>query len=474
MSLESALSIAGSGLAVVQRQISVVSQNVANASTTGYVREVATQISLAAGDEPSGVTSGPTLRALDAPLQASLLSQNAAVSGLQTTAIALSAVDAAQGTVGAGGSSLSSLAGGLQDAFTTLRTDPASAPQQQAVVGAAQALAGGINTLSQTYTAQRQAAQDSLVQQVAVANRTLGEIGTTSARIVTLRAEGVGTADLENQRDEQVASLSSLLSVHTKVSASGDMSITTDDGTGLPTRGVGGPLGDGPLSTGTITIAPGDVYARGSTTAAIPAVRIGTQDVTGSLAGGSIGANITLRDRTLPGYQATLDGYSQTLATRFSGQQLALFTSGSGAVPGAGSAIGLAASIQVNGAVVATPGLVRDGTSGGGSTAAGNTAIIDGVLNTTFAPQGGSPGLVSQAATLVASQSQDSSAASASLGTETGVQTTLKSQLDTASGVSVDQELSNMVGLQNAYGAGGKIISAIESMFNSLLAAVNP
>ena len=242
MSLGSALSIAGSGLAVVQRQISVVSQNVANASTTGYVREVAPQHSLEAGADPSGVASGPTERALDGPLQDSLRSQGATVAGLKTTAAALAAVDAAQGTTGDGGSSLASLAGGLQTAFTTLRTDPASAPQQQAVVDAAQSLASGINALSQAYTAQRQAAQDGIVQQVATANQALGQIGAISNQIVILRSEGESTADLENQRDEQVASLGTLLSVHTRVSATGDMSITTDDGLSLPTRAASGPL----------------------------------------------------------------------------------------------------------------------------------------------------------------------------------------------------------------------------------------
>ncbi len=474
MSLQSALSITGSGLAVVQREISVVSQNVANASTTGYVREVTVQTSLEAGSQPSGVVVGPTQRALDAPLQASVLGQNATVSGLQTRAAALSAIDAAQGTTGTDGTSLATLAGTLQTAFTTLRTNPSSAPQQQAVVGAAQALAGGINALSQSYAGQRQAAQDSLVQQVSVANQVLGQIGAISTQIVSLKAQGASTADLENQRDEQVASLSSLVSVHAKVSASGDMSITLDDGTTLPTRAL-----SGPLATNDLTIAPGDTYAKGATggaaAGAIPAITIGGQDVTGSLAGGSIGANIALRDTTLPGYQTTLDSYSQTLATRFSGQSLNLFTSNGATVQGVpASATGLSGTIQVNAAVVATPTLVRDGTSGGNAGATGSTAVIDGVLNTTFATQGGSPGLVSQAASLTAAQSQDSSAATAALTTQTGVQTSLNSQLDSTSGVSVDQELSNMVGLQNAYGAGGKIISALQSMFNTLLSAVNP
>ena len=473
MSLESALSIAGSGLAAVQRQISVVSQNVANASTTGYVREVSVQSSLEAGSDPSGVASGPTQRALDAPLQASVLTQNAAVSGLQTRAAALSVIDAAQGATGDSGSSLASLAGGLQDAFTTLRTDPSSAPQQQAVVGAAQSLAGGINALSQAYTTQRQAAQDNLVQQVASANQALGQIGALSTQIVSLRAQGASTADLENQRDEQVASLSGLLSVHTKVSADGDMSITTDDGTALPTR-----VASGPLATSDLTIAPGDTYAKGvapGTPGAIPAVTIGKQDVTASLTGGSIGASITLRDTTLPGYQASGHRYAQRLARGFRGLGRDLFTCGGATVAAApAGAVGLSSSIRVNAAVVATPSQLRDGTSGAASGGANSTTVIDGVLNTTFATQGGSPDLVSQAASLVASQSQDSASASASLTTQTGVQTTLNSQLDSASGVSVDQELSNMVGLQNAYGAGGKIISALESMFTSLLAAVNP
>ena len=493
MSLQSALSIASDGLGVVQRQISVVSQNVANASTTGYVREVATQVSLEAGGSPSGVASGPTQRALDAPLQASVLSQNATVAGLQTTANALAAVDAAQGATGDDGSSLSTLAGGLQTAFVTLQSDPSSGPQQQAVVGAAQALASGINTLSTTYTAQRQAAQDTIAQQVGVANSVLSQVGQISDQIIKLKAQGGDTADLENERDEQVQSLSSLLSVKTSVAADGDMTITTDNGTVLPTHDS-----TGPLSTSDVGIAVGDSYSpasAGSTGSAtsIPGIMIGKTDVTASLTGGSIGANITLRDTTLPGYQAELDEYSQTLSTQFSSAGLTLFTSGTNPVPAASTTspiqkpyIGLAASLTVNAAVVGDPSMVRDGTaaaSASSTTDAGNTTVIDAVLNSTFAtsvssattglgpqgtlnaPYGSTGGLVSMAATLVASQSQDSSAATASLATQQGVQTTLNSQFSTASGVSVDQELSNMVQLQNAYGAGGKIIAAVESMF---------
>ena len=52
---------------------------------------------------------------------------------------------------------------------------------------------------------------------------------------------------------------------------------------------------------------------------------LGGVDVTGQLQGGQIGANITLRDSTLPTFQGELDEFSQNLASRFSAQGLTLF-----------------------------------------------------------------------------------------------------------------------------------------------------
>ncbi len=53
------------------------------------------------------------------------------------------------------------------------------------------------------------------------------------------------------------------------------------------------------------------------------------------------------------------------------------------------------------------------------------------------------------------------------------VQTTLQSKLTAETGVSVDTELSNMIVLQNAYGANAKIITAAQAMWTTLLNAVN-
>jgi flagellar hook-associated protein 1 FlgK len=42
-----------------------------------------------------------------------------------------------------------------------------------------------------------------------------------------------------------------------------------------------------------------------------------------------------------------------------------------------------------------------------------------------------------------------------------------------AGGVNIDTEMSNMIQLQNAYGANAKIISAVQSMWTQLLNMVS-
>lgn len=140
MSLHGALSIATGGLANVNSQLALVSQNVANASTPGYAAEIATQQSVTADGQGLGVRTGLPIRNIDATLQAELYSQNATVAGLQTQQTALQAIDAAQGTPGQG-TDIASLLGNLQDQFSTLLNDPSSGPQQSQVVSTARTLA---------------------------------------------------------------------------------------------------------------------------------------------------------------------------------------------------------------------------------------------------------------------------------------------------------------------------------------------
>jgi len=490
MGLDAALSIAGSGLAAINAQLSLVSHNVANASTPGYATENAALQSVTAGGNGLGVISAPATRVVDQALQSALLQQNATTSGLATESAAMQAIDAVQGTPGQG-QDLASLLGKLNDSFSTLLADPSNATQQSTVLGAAQTLAQGINTLSNAYTTQRQNAESAIVSGISTLNTTLASIGTLSDQIIAGRALGQSTADLENQRDAAISSLSQLVSVNVLQQANGDVLLTTATGVTLPIHGPANPL-----STSPANVQPGAYYPGGG----VPAVTLGGVDVTSALQGGQIGANVTLRDTTLPTYQAELDEFSQSIAGGFSAQGLPLFTNAAGVVPsGSGTPpqsgyVGFAAQIRVNPAVSAHPAAIRDGLpSTNAAGVAGYSGIVTAVLNNVLgtapltgthvtglgptgalnAPYGAPATLADFATSLVGAQASDSATVSSQLGTEQAVQTSLQGKLTSETGVNMDAEMSDMIALQNAYGANAKVISAVQSMFTTLLGMVS-
>ena len=219
-----------------------MSHNVANASTPGYAAETRDSQSLTAGGVGMGVSTGPATRTVNQALQAASLQQNSAVAGLQTTQTALQAIDAVSGTPGAG-SDLGSLLGDLQNQFSTLLNDPANPTQQSAVVSsAAHAGAGHQHTEQRLHHAAPDRARTASSPRSARSTATLGTIGRLSAQIVAQQANGQSTADLQNQRDAAVQSLSQLLSVNVLVQPNGNMVVTTASGTCCrPTRPVAYP-----------------------------------------------------------------------------------------------------------------------------------------------------------------------------------------------------------------------------------------
>jgi flagellar hook-associated protein 1 len=475
MSINSAQSIATGGLANINAEFALISQNVANAATPGYAAEIGSQNSLTADGQGMGVQTGPTRLQIDEALRTSVTQQNAVVSNGQTTQAALQAIDSVLGTPGAG-TDLGSMLGKLQDGFSTLLTDPSNATQQSAVVSSATALTQGINALSDAYTTQRQAAQNDVVSAVGTLNATLATIGQLSNQIIALKPTVLGVADLENQRNQAVNELSSLIDIKTIEQPNGDLSIFTGSGLTLPIRGSGA----NPFTALGAATLPGSSYPNGG----IPGITLGGVDVTNQLVGGQIGADVKLRDNTLPTAQTALDQFSYTLTSRFAEQGLDMFTDAAGNVPPNVAAqdpagyIGYASTIHVSAAIVGTPSFVRDGTTAvpgftpnpnGGP--AGFTTLIQNVLNTTFGSQSG--GSLSDKATgLITALAQQSASVTSNLTADQALQTSLNGKLSASSGVNMDSEMSLMLSLQNAYGANAKVITAAQSMFTALEQAI--
>ncbi|EHH67680.1 flagellar hook-associated protein FlgK [Gluconobacter morbifer] len=505
MGLNSALSIAASGLNAVQNAMNVASNNVSNSGTAGYIREVANVQSTVAGNTGSGVRVAATTLATSEQLQKALYSQNADVASYSTTQTALSAITALQGSTSASSGSsgtLPDLLGNLQSSLTALTAIPTSASAQNTVLSDASSFCDSVHTLADTYQQQRQTAQDGIVSSISDINTDLTTIGTLSTRIMTLKSQDADTASLENQRFTALSSLSSELSVNWSVTSSGDMSISTADGMTLPTRDTSSASGptissDWPLSTSGMQISASSVYPGNGDANSISGITLNGKDITSHLTGGTLGANITLRDTTLPTMQAQLDAFSSTVASRFQAQGMSLFTISSDQVPGTSQttlspdgSIGLSQDITVSSTYTNDPSLLVDGNSADTDTVQNvlkysfGTTLADGTSQPASPTSGlgmsgtlvtgysGNQGLVSLATTLTANQAATASNASTDLSYAQTSQSSLSSGLSETSSVSVDTEMANIVTLQNAYSANAKVISTVQTMFSAFLNAI--
>jgi flagellar hook-associated protein 1 FlgK len=186
----------------------------------------------------------------------------------------------------------------------------------------------------------------------------------------------------------------------------------------------------------------------------------------------------------------SLSATATTTSLASGSPQLPLFLDGTtpitGAITGAGSQdTGLAARIAVNPALVANPAsLVAYQTSP--PTAAGDPTrpnfIFDQLNNAqlTFSSPGGSGGQSAPFTGTLADYmsqvaSQQAQAASAATNLQQGqdvVVNALQQRLSSTSGVNIDQEMSNLITLQNTYGANARVMTTIQQMMTTLMQMV--
>ena len=179
---------------------------------------------------------------------------------------------------------------------------------------------------------------------------------------------------------------------------------------------------------------------------------------------------------------------TQTATSLTSGNaQLPLFTDGAnvftGAITASGSQLtGLAGRLAVNGVLLTNPAyLVTYQTSP--ATAAGDptrpTFLFDQMANAalTYSPASGigstgapfSGSLSAFVSQVIAMQGQAADNASNLRQGQDIVVNTLQDKLNRESGVNIDQEMTNLLNLQTAYGANARVLSAVKDMFAMLL-----
>jgi flagellar hook-associated protein 1 FlgK len=422
------LQTALSGLLADQQAIDVTGHNITNASTPGYSRQTVQLqtndpmriAALAPGTGEGGqlgtgvmVTGYTRIRA--SYLDAEYRNQNTALGASSTEVEGLKQAQAAFDEPSSAG--LASQFSKFWSAWASLANLPSSEAAKVAVVSAGTQLAGTLNELSsQLQTIEAQASQ----QYAAVAGPS-GEVQSYATQIASLNQQiklslvaRQQPNDLEDRRDLLLDKLSEL--GHVTVTAQADGTDT------VAFAGAGKPLVEG---------ANADW----------------PQELNAKTAGGQLGALLGLSGGTgaLAGYRMALDEVASTLASSVNALHSSTpFFSGSTA---AGIAVALTPA-QVQTAAASNPG--------GNEVALGIAALRGATAEQQYA------GLVARVGSDVQNATGDQTNTQAVLSAISG-------QRQSVSGVSLDEEMTNLVTFQRGYEASARALTSMDEMLNTLI-----
>ncbi len=320
MSLSSALSIAMSGLRANQAALSIVSGNVANANTPGYVAQTLIQDQIVTGSTGSGVRVIGGDRTLDTYVQSQLRTENAGGGYVNQIANVLGQLQNIYGTPGNDGT-LEAAYNRFTSALQALSASSGNAAAQSSVLNAAQALAQQLNATTGGIQTLRSNAEQSLSVSVSQANAAMQQIAQLNQRLQSLSAQDPAAATLMDQRDAAIDQLSRLMDIRAVTDGANQASVFTTSGVQL----VGG------IYASTLTFnAQSSITANSQWNADPAKSSVGTIicqlpngakiDMIASqgINSGRIAADVQLRDKILVQAQNQVDQMAATLASALS------------------------------------------------------------------------------------------------------------------------------------------------------------
>jgi flagellar hook-associated protein 1 FlgK len=417
------------GLLAQQQALDVAAHNVANANTVGYTRQEATlgaanPLHLTAGATQSGtgaylgtgVDVTAYRRVRDSFLDLQVRAQNMALGDASTSAEALDNVQSAIGEPSTTG--VNALLGKFYSAWTDLANHPESDSSKQAVNAAAHTLADAIGSLAAQV---QQAGSDAGAQftnltgatgPIKAAATSLAQLNTSIAAAVQA---GQSPNDLLDRRDQILDDLSKYGQVSVTSTGNGQIqvmlgnqSVVTDSTVDWQTPPVAG-------------FAPG---------------------------GGQLGALKTLSGATIPGYLAQLDAVAKTLHDDVNSAYGSSFFTGATAAT-LGTGILATASI--------TAGSGSSPASGANDLATAVAALRDASTAT------------AQYGALVRQVGSDADNASRAQSVAQAASDAAEDRRQNVSGVSLDEEMANMLRFQRGYQASARAMSTIDDMLDTLI-----
>ena len=416
------------GLLAEQRALDVTAHNVANANTEGYTRqEAVTQATDALRVPPAGllgtgvdVTAYRRIR--DTFLDLQFRAQNMQVGYGDTRTEALEQAEMRLSEPGDNG--IASRLNSFWSSWSDLANAPESGAARGALIEDARTLVAAINALDEGLETVQTQAADELAQLTGNGGELEGivrELATLNGTIRDFQAVGAQPNDLMDRRDLLLDRLSNMAQVSVTDNGAGSIRVTLG--------GAAAPIVDGTAVTWPAPAMPSP--------------------------GGRIGAlmEISSPTGTIAGYRADLASFAQTLTTQVN----AIYD------PAAGADFftydTATATLALNPAVTSATLRAGSGTAPG----ANDVAIaLSELRGRPGSPDDAYAGLVTRIGTEVADARRTTINA-------TALSEAIEDRRQSTAGVSLDEEMTNLIRFQRGYQAAARAMTTTDSMLDTLI-----
>jgi flagellar hook-associated protein 1 FlgK len=445
MSLTVALNTAVSGLFANQQAIAATSENVANVNTADFTRREATFYTDAIPDQFAGVSVEITRAAVDRFLQAGGYRSASEAAAASAISDALSRIDASHGAPGEN----ISYANALDDAFAALvaaASNPSSLAARADALAALDAAFAAFGRTQEAIDSEIAGAEGRLAADISRVNALLADIH----RLNAIVPDSAGAGDL---LDARLAELSKLVSINVSRNDLGQAIVSAGDGTVIASAGGYAALG---YAGSLLTLSAVDPDTGGTTL---------TNGDAGSLfAAGEVAGLLKLIGDDLPELAQLVSDRAGAVANALNSAYA------QNSVVGASAPTTDALLVSspdgrwsVNAALLGDPSRFAIARPVGGP-----AGLNDGAGATALALIGDSAAArdVAESVALIGSAAKN-----AGLRAETmsAVEREISARIASENGVNLDEELSNLILYQRAYGANARVIAAVDELWQTLL-----
>jgi flagellar hook-associated protein 1 FlgK len=465
MGITSILNIAKNAMFAQQFSIQVASHNIANVNTKGYCRQIAdlregALVPSEFGFVGTGVTVAGFVTYFDRFLENTIANRNTSLEQQSTSATYFSRIET---ILNENNSNLAAKITNFFNGWSELSADPTSYARRSSLAMKGENLARTFNNLYNELNALQKELDHGVEGVVAEINRLTAGIADLNEKIIALGSTNGEDAAYVNQRAQLIKELSGKINITSFEDQAGGLTVITGAGKTLVERNTSWKL---TTQQDPSTGFKGVFWEDGSGN---------PTNITGGISGGKIKALIDMRDKYLEnGFIKDLDELAKTIITEVNTRHMAGYNQN--------GTTGIAFFKEIDSNFARDMDLSSDvkndvsniaAASAPGEPSGNDMALqIASLIDQSLAINGQTTRMTTYVSSMMGNVGELTRNAQELSDQHQSAMTIMEKQRESVSGVSIDEEMTNLLKYQYAYQAAARLITVADEMFRDLLGVI--